>query len=305
MRGATAAGDKLTGGDSISIHAPRAGCDQDACAGVDQHRVFQSTHPVRGATLREAVEKQTEYISIHAPRAGCDDGGPGFSPSICYFNPRTPCGVRPGRHAADWASPRHFNPRTPCGVRLKGGVGKTVTAVFQSTHPVRGATLVLPDDGRQIEFQSTHPVRGATIWPRRWPQSFQFQSTHPVRGATLLQLVADGKIDISIHAPRAGCDWWWPCLSCPGLNFNPRTPCGVRLKGGVGKTVTAVFQSTHPVRGATRATMASIHSLGISIHAPRAGCDSKTYSPTSSGFSFQSTHPVRGATGLYSAGGQS
>ena len=36
----------------VSIHAPRAGCDwTDYCMSVDQ-RVFQFTHPVRGATRR-------------------------------------------------------------------------------------------------------------------------------------------------------------------------------------------------------------------------------------------------------------
>ena len=102
----------------------------------------------------------------------------------------------------------------------------------------------------------------------------QFQSTHPVRGATL-QEQADAKKqeDISIHAPRAGCDPK-PCRGSSGArNFNPRTPCGVRrgaahLISGVG-----AFQSTHPVRGATRP--------GEDFLLLR---------------KFQSTHPVRGAT---------
>ena len=36
-------------------------------------------------------------------------------------------------------------------------------AIFQSTHPVRGATVAAGDDGVHVGFQSTHPVRGATI----------------------------------------------------------------------------------------------------------------------------------------------
>ncbi len=36
-------------------------------------------------------------------------------------------------------------------------------AVFQSTHPVRGATAVIAKIFIPFEFQSTHPVRGATV----------------------------------------------------------------------------------------------------------------------------------------------
>ena len=34
-------------------------------------------------------------ISIHAPRVGCDDYHPESFRLGYYFNPRTPCGVRP------------------------------------------------------------------------------------------------------------------------------------------------------------------------------------------------------------------
>ena len=37
-------------GGSISIHAPREGCDATTDAQGDFARTFQSTHPVRGAT---------------------------------------------------------------------------------------------------------------------------------------------------------------------------------------------------------------------------------------------------------------
>ena len=56
---------------------------------------------------------------------------------------------------------------------------------------------------------------------------------------------------ISIHAPRVGCDDR-SFRDLPGVvNFNPRTPCGVRPR---------------PVRSRKGATP-------ISIHAPRVGCD--------------------------------
>ena len=79
----------------------------------------------------------------------------------------------------------------------------------------------------------------------------KFQSTHPLRGAT--EIAAAGKPDtsISIHAPLAGCDWRAEALRCDRPNFNPRTPCGVRLPELVGLAIGGGFQSTHPLRGAT------------------------------------------------------
>ena len=101
---------------------------------------FQSTHPVRGATLQEQADaKKQEDISIHAPRAGCDPKPCRGSSGARNFNPRTPCGVRRG------------------AAHLISGVG-----AFQSTHPVRGATSSSSAIASPSVFQSTHPVRGAT-----------------------------------------------------------------------------------------------------------------------------------------------
>ena len=67
-------------------------------------------------------------------------------------------------------------------------------------------------------------------------------------------------------------------------HFNPRTPCGVRHQPGhVFRTSPTLFQSTHPVRGATGASPNAILPPAISIHAPRAGCDDNTRLSTSSG----------------------
>ena len=56
-------------------------------------------------------------ISIHAPLAGCDDE------------------LRVKKH-----DPVYFNPRTPCGVRPACSKRKADILKFQSTHPLRGAT---------------------------------------------------------------------------------------------------------------------------------------------------------------------
>ena len=78
---------------------------------------------------------------------------------------------------------------------------------------------------------------------------------------------------ISIHAPLAGCDQRRPRSRITINNFNPRTPCGVRLRFDRVLRRAPVFQSTHPLRGATFAGRYVVFRFFISIHAPLAGCD--------------------------------
>ena len=178
------------------------------------------------------------------------------------------------------------------------------------------------DNGYSL-FQSTHPMRGATYQQKGVVQErLRFQSTHPMRGATYTTAENESACIISIHAPLAGCDP--PSRLCLGDadHFNPRTPCGVRLdlgrEGAIMPeisihaplagcdvpTITGdhnghIFQSTHPLRGATVIKDVFGGGYVISIHAPLAGCDFRGAIITSSTFPFQSTHPLRGATGRF------
>ena len=146
---------------------------------------------------------------------------------------------------------------------------------FQSTRPLRGATRSPSIISKvRILFQSTHPLRGATKadqlrqerinisihaplagCDRRKPNSsfpsLGFQSTHPLRGATLRLCDMPTANHISIHAPLAGCDGLTMFQSCLIWHFNPRTPCGVRLHRYDRYDRYDIFQSTHPLRGAT------------------------------------------------------
>ncbi len=56
----------------ISIHAPRAGRDQEGKQAYGSNEQFQSTRPVRGATGAVGGHGVVQMISIHAPRAGRD-----------------------------------------------------------------------------------------------------------------------------------------------------------------------------------------------------------------------------------------
>ena len=52
----------------------------------------------------------------------------------------------------------------------------------------------------------------------------QFQSTHPVRGATFTADEVARFAEISIHAPREGCDTTQDNTTKEAQYFNPRTP---------------------------------------------------------------------------------
>ncbi len=120
MRGATLQDELDDVRDAVSIHAPRAGRDELSREIVNAPGVFQSTRPVRGATLDQFVKRILVAVSIHAPRAGRD--------YLAADGPQA------------WKS---FNPRAPCGARQVNASFATARAVFQSTRPVRGATMKL------------------------------------------------------------------------------------------------------------------------------------------------------------------
>ena len=238
--------------DDISIHAPLAGCDSTTGSTSIARILFQSTHPLRGATDDSDWYAICWNISIHAPLAGCDREHDRETKWLIKF--------------------QSTHPLRGATIRAKTGTGRPR---FQSTHPLRGATsdsmqkttedrisIHAPLAGcdqkdfisisNVTKFQSTHPLRGATSLPLNSIENLKFQSTHPLRGAT----------DRHTEPTEILRD------------FNPRTPCGVRLSFNQMPLQLEEFQSTHPLRGATRRNLGLIKLVNISIHAPLAGCDS-------------------------------
>ena len=79
----------------------------------------------------------------------------------------------------------HFNPRTPCGVRLSRKGLFNMLSKFQSTHPLRGATMPKLTLTRQFHNFNPRTPCGVRHRLRRLSASIPiFQSTHPLRGAT-------------------------------------------------------------------------------------------------------------------------
>ena len=80
----------------------------------------------------------------------------------------------------------YFNPRSPCGERLALRQLRPGGAVFQSTLPLRGATVV-PHRIAIHKLISIHaPLAGSDSHNTLcFPHLHKFQSTLPLRGATL------------------------------------------------------------------------------------------------------------------------
>ena len=162
MRGATGSGIYLWEDWDVSIHAPHAGRDSMQGRKEVIGLVFQSTRPMRGATPFPCASPCRRRVSIHAPHAGRDYDWVRYTSCLNSFNPRAPCGARPRKVNVE-----------------RGG----------------------------FRFQSTRPMRGATIGGLIMDMTEMFQSTRPMRGATRLALWTVATRDVSIHAPHAGRDF--------------------------------------------------------------------------------------------------
>ena len=182
---------------------------------------------------------------------GATDNPQNVSSSCKYFNPRAPCGAR-HYTAFTIARKKDFNPRAPCGARH----------LFT-------ACLVVP-----IIFQSTRPMRGATIpFSMGFVNFFEFQSTRPMRGATKFTQKDEPNCVISIHAPHAGRDFQIQAFSYLHYHFNPRAPCGARHKLSPSCSISIYFNPRAPCGARHVGLCLCSPDQQISIHAPHAGRD--------------------------------
>ena len=167
-------------------------------------------------------------ISIHALRKESDPGTLRLTKRSKNFNPHSPCGERPppwpSRHA-----PYDFNPHSPCGERRNAYGRPTISKYFNPHSPCGERQEILSSTFEMDEFQSTLPLRGATLdltlasagvdisihtplagsdrpYTSSPKYSLLFQSTLPLRGATRFGEEGRAERQISIHTPLAGSD---------------------------------------------------------------------------------------------------
>ena len=190
--------------------------------------MFQSTHSLRSATPCLFPRTIFSGVSIHALLAECD-----------------------GMLRMLILNPSGFNPRTPCGVRLGASSVQRTRLMFQSTHSLRSATVILACPTHLLDV-SIHALLAEC-------------------DAMIIDLILDRRV--SIHALLAECDHLRCRIARRTSSFNPRTPCGVRLNCNHPPGMTPWFQSTHSLRSATGLANHFKHMHPVSIHALLAECD--------------------------------
>ena len=149
----------------------------------------------------------------------------------------------------------NFNPRTPCDSRL---CGTNIRVNQISIHaPLAGCDREQHRRSRSPR-ENFNPRTPCGVRPQRGSRHKAQRDFNPRTPCGVRRIVVTICIKIyhiSIHAPLAGCDkspeHGWMCKR----NFNPRTPCGVRPLPSLRTRRTALFQSTHPLRGATSARL--------------------------------------------------
>ena len=209
-----------------------------------------------------------------------------------YFNPHSPCGERqsalrvyfdpwefqstlPLRGATDRRAPRrriqpNFNPHSPCGERH----GR---AVFNHL---------------RNNFNPHSPCGERLSHPRFNPRTITISIHTPLAGSdAVVQRRCRVRSKISIHTPLAGSDFllsahWRSCK-----NFNPHSPCGERHRALGFRVRPSIFQSTLPLRGATRQRHDKRKRRLISIHTPLAGSDMDVGDGTTEPFNFNPHSP--------------
>ena len=148
----------------------------------------------------------------------------------------------------------NFNPRAPYGARpaIRGYIIRLydisihaphtgrdfrvhffafIVYAFQSTRPIRGATITVEivSKTHSISIHAPHTGRDDGLFPQHGPHSISIHAPHTGRDLFVCDKLAFHKI--SIHAPHTGRD---PntsrCSSHPLQYFNPRAPYGARLE---------------------------------------------------------------------------
>ena len=129
-----------------------------------------------------------------------------------------------------------------------------LTTTFQSTLPLRGATCVAEGKSGNSRISIHAPLAGSDRIKGEKPvRNAVFQSTLPLRGAT----TADFSILESVKHfnPRSPCGERRAAVRSrvpARQHFNPRSPCGERPRRERRAGEQSRFQSTLPLRGATR-----------------------------------------------------
>ena len=190
----------------ISIHAPHAGSDSACSRDASKPSNFNPRSPCGERLLRHGLAIAASLISIHAPHAGSDQG---WAPGRCWhdISIHAPHAGSDEAVESEWEAGHNFNPRSPCGERPGPSLPQERWRKFQSTLPMRGATSTKYLIERQRYISIHAPHAGSDTSPLScFSIAKNFNPRSPCgerRGRLCLALRA---AQISIHAPHAGSD---------------------------------------------------------------------------------------------------
>ena len=140
--------------------------------------LFQSTLPLRGATVRQGRGADRVGISIHTPLAGSDvvDVRHVYPVLISIHTPLA--GSDFSRRSYN-SNSFYFNPHSPCGERLLRMMFSNWLLVFQSTLPLRGATMHAQGHGDHGPRISIHtPLAGSDAATCSWRTASTYFNPH-------------------------------------------------------------------------------------------------------------------------------
>jgi len=281
----------------VSIHAPRAGRDNMRLPRLSCGYGFNPRAPRGARPIILLSLFSVRNVSIHAPRAGRDRVPIARFPWGGCFNPRAPRGARQPRRGRQGAV-RRVSIHAPRAGRDRSRSGSRESSKVSIHAPRAGRDGAGHHHHRRVEvFQSTRPARGATAanFPGLKAVIVSIHAPRAGRDDLRGEGVDVGR-SFNPRAPRGA-------RRRPfGKNrllqsFNPRAPRGARPRMAGASCFSRLFQSTRPARGATlihprqagrvwfqstRPARGATFPFGIaavrpvvSIHAPRAGRDSR------------------------------
>ncbi len=192
-----------------------------------------------------------QFQSTHSLRSATSHGSPPGRP-VARFNPRTPCGVRrcqatcvnpllafQSTHSLRSATLLYGARAAQSDVSIHALLAECDGKVMQGPmiDPVSIHALLAECDAVlaaniRTSVVSIHALL-AECDPRYGMRLYSlhlFQSTHSLRSATFTGTGMNVSPSVSIHALLAECDLTLLLIISLLYCFNPRTPCGVRLR---------------------------------------------------------------------------
>ena len=152
--------------------------------GNENPGAFQPTRPLRGATAAAKRAAHERPISTHAPLAGRDAAPKQKALVLLDFNPRAPCGARPGWAVAGSGS-SEISTHAPLAGRDYSPWSEDGEFEISTHAPLAGRDPLRYDQLDVVDISTHAPLAGRDCMASSTPpRRAGFQPTRPLRGAT-------------------------------------------------------------------------------------------------------------------------